>query len=157
VSLREQLEAKARRRCVVPVPVQDTGPARRRLEETATALAAAGALPDLDGALDSLRSDLADAQAALDACSVDVVLIAPVPAEAEAILSGHLGEDGAPDYTKALPHLLALCADDESLRDVEWWQGQLARPEWTIGERSGLVLGVMYLVADGVRPLVPKD
>lgn len=152
MSLRDQLEAKARRRCVVPVPVTDPGPARQRVEDAALAIVAAGEGADRDG----LTADLEQARAALDACAVEVALQAPAPADAEAILSTHLDDDGSPDYEAALPELLAVCVEDEDLRDVDWWRAQLARPEWTLGEGRGLLLGVLYLVADGPRPLVPK-
>ena len=157
-SLREQLDGKARRRCVVPVPVRDPGPARQRHEAAVLAVAAASGAPEdaRPTAMEAAGAELDAATAELAACTVDITLAAPSAADAEAVQSRHLGDDGGVDYTAALPDLLALCAEDESLRDADWWREALARPEWGPSEVAGLRLGVLYLVADPIRPLLPK-
>lgn len=156
MSLRDQLERKTPRRCVVPIPVSDQGPARRRLDEATAALAAVALAPEVEGALEGLRADVDAAQAELDATVADVALQAPPAAAAEELLAQHLDVDGTPDYDACLPELLALCAEDEGLQDAGWWRDQLARPVWGRAEVAGLRLGVLYLVADPIRPLVPK-
>lgn len=157
MTLRDRLAAKTRRRCVVPVPVTDPGPARAQLERALTALAAASGMHELEGAVDALQADVEAAQEAVDACTVDVLLQAPPAVEAERLLSAYLDDEGIPDYAACLPELLAACCVDETLQDADWWRDTLAGEVWGRSEVAGLRLGVLYLVADPVRPLVPKD
>ena len=139
MSLRSQLEAK-----------------QRRLGEALAAVTAAEGTPELDGAVEALQADAQAALAAVEAATAELVLAAPPAGDVEALMRGHVGADGMPDYRSALPDLLALSAEDESLRDAGWWREQLERPEWTAGEVSGLLLSVLYLVANGPQPLIPK-
>ena len=156
MAVREQLEGKHLRRVVVPIPVSDVGSARRRVEAARQAADVdVTGLPD--GVGDVLAAEVDAAEAALAASTAEVVLVSRGAAAAEAIAARHVREDtGGTNYETALPAFLALLCEDETLRDQEWWTEQLKRPEWTPGDVSGLVLGVMYLVADVVSPLVPK-
>lgn len=151
---------------MVPIPVDDPGPARARLHEALAQLAAvassqdvaagvAAGVPGIAAAVTAAREAVDAAQAEVDACAVDVLLQAPPAAVAEAVVGAWLDESGALD-DDALPDLLAACADEEGLRDAEWWRVQLARREWGRNEVAGLRLAVMHLVMDPVRPLVPK-
>ncbi len=155
-TLRERLASKARRRCLVPVQVADPGPARQALESAATALALAATSEDTAGAAGALQAAVEAAQADLEACTLEIELQAPPAAAADAVLSAHLDADGAPDYDAALPDLLTLCAVDESMQDADAWRELLSSDNWGPNDVSGLRLGVLYLVADPMRPLVPK-
>ena len=153
MSIRDRLEGKKRRRCVVPVPVEDATTARQRVEDLSVK---AAALPPDGDDPDGLRVQMQAARDALAGCVVDVTLAAPPAAQVEALVGANLDGDGMPDYRAVLPELLAMCAEEEDLQDAGWWKGQLERPEWAPGDVSGLLLGVLYLVADGPRPLLPK-
>jgi hypothetical protein len=160
IDLRGALEAKARRRAVVPIPLRDTGEARQRVEAaTAARLAAEGAASLTDGPTDftALDAEVGAAQDALAACTADLRLSAPSAADAEAIHVRHCDTEGAVDWLAALPEFLAVCCDDEGLRDAEWWRGQLARPEWSPAEVTAVKLAVMHLVVNGPRAYIPKD
>ena len=154
--LRARLEAKLRRRVVVPVPLGDPGDAERRLAEALAQAAAARGVAGFEQAAEVLEQEARDAADAVSACTAEVMLVAPPAGDVEAVMAGHLDGSGTPDYEAALPDLLALCAEDEELRDADWWRAQLARPEWSAGEVASLKLAVLHLVANGPEPQVPK-
>ena len=158
MAVREQLEGKDLRRVVVPIPVKDVGSARRRVEAAEQALASVDVTALPAGTGEAFAAELDAARADLAASVAEVVLVSRGAAAAEVIAARHVREeDGGTNWRTALPAYLALLCEDEALRDQEWWAGQLARDEWTPGDIDGLVLGVMFLTADVVRPLVPKD
>jgi hypothetical protein len=100
------------------------------------------------------------AQAALDAGEdvVPVELVA-MPSEAwEALTAEYMlpsGDDFA--WRDLLPHALAACCADESLRDAEFWTERLASPALASGEVAALRRGVLFVNSHAPGVYVPKD
>ena len=134
-SLRSRLEAKARRRVVVPIAVSDPGDAARRAaQEAADALAYGRLVGAKPPALKRLETAAAAAEAVLAEHTVDVELQAMASGDWEALVSANLlnGEDL--DQAAMMPEALAGCSVDESLRSPDWWRERLADPAWTAGD-----------------------
>lgn len=154
-SLRERLAAKARRRVVVPVqvsdPTQDLGHAEAaKAEYDAARVRAAGAeeLARLAHAAAVAVRDVAEHY-------VSAAFTAMHRADFNALVGTHTRDDGEVDAEALAPQMLAACADDESLRDADWWREVLA--SWSSGEWLSLYSAVFAV--NGARPpaYVPKD
>ncbi|NCT90255.1 hypothetical protein GXB85_04710 [Cellulomonas sp. APG4] len=136
MSLRERLEGKARRRLSVRVQVTDPAADREAVSAAQTLLLAAQAAPE--------AHDVPAAQDAYDAAVAaflgnfeDVPFEALDPKDFEALVDAHSRADDI-DRDGLLAALAAACVVDEDLRDEAWWRAQLARPEWTTGEKDDL-------------------
>ena len=153
MGLRERLDAKSRRRVVVPVlvgePTQDDV---RRVAEAQAAYLEALAEGDTPPA-----SAVDEAMASF---RVDVEFQALPPNEFEAIAAGYPaaeGDDGGMDWKSALPVLAAMCAVDEDLRDEAWWAKALSdEGSWSHGERHTLWRALLHINANAPDPRVPK-
>lgn len=157
MSLRERLEAKARRRFTIQVAVEDTTEAQKRLHDARMERLAgmASNRPEVDTSV--LDAAITDAEAALDALYADVVIQAMQPGDFEALVDAHTTDEGDIDRAAFLPPALAASAEDEDLQDEDWWAEQLARPTWTDGERALLFQAVHALNDPSVRAAaVPK-
>ncbi|TKJ24366.1 hypothetical protein [Blastococcus sp. CCUG 61487] len=148
-SLRDRIEAKARRTATIPLQVGDIAAAAA---EVATARAAldlhlgrvkgrteAEGGPQTDDEQKRtivLRGALKEALAREAGCVVDVELQALPDDEWDAIL-GQAPEDeaGDIDLDDVRAALLAASCIDETLRDEQWWTEQLARPEYSKGDK----------------------
>lgn len=163
MSLRNQLEAKPRRRASVDVQVSDPGDDLRRRAAAAerdlfvaTALAAEGKADGItESTVKALREAAEPVLAELAGHYATVELQAASAVEWDAILTEHTTDtDDLADA--ALADMLALCAVDEDLRDADWWAQQLASPLWTFGERESLRQAVLNLNAYRPRPSLGK-
>lgn len=163
MSLRSQLEAKARRSCTVPVQVHDPGPARAAVERAEAAAQRADVISRLspdDTAKHKEKTSadraLTKARAALAGCYVQVEFAALPADEWEAIVAAHQRKDGEIDTAAALPVMAAACAADEDLRDEAWWTDQLARDVWSSGDRHDLYTRLLDLNWSQPPESVPK-
>lgn len=159
VSLRERLEAKARRRIVVPVQVSDPGDeARRRAEQAVTARNIAGYAGLQGEKLTELDAEVEAAEAALADHSVPVELLAMPAADWEALVALIVPADESKpvDWTTGLPLALAACCVDESLRDAEWWAERLLDPAWASGDVAALRRAVISLHDWSPASYLPK-
>lgn len=163
MTLREQLEAKKRRRAVVPVLVSDATEDGNVL----TAIQHAYALAVEAGRESEAKLLEADAEEQAEKVRshwVEVELLALPPAEWEAAVAAwqtiQVQDDGPTaviDWVEGLPHLLALSCGDESMRDVEVWKTLLASGNWNEGELDSLRRAILHLNVDAADPRVPKD
>ncbi|HEY9417676.1 MAG TPA: hypothetical protein VIQ30_23195 [Pseudonocardia sp.] len=162
MTLREQLEAKKRRKAVVPVLVSDATEDGNQLAAYQHAHAlAVEAGRDADAAL--LLVDIEDQVAKVRAHWVDVELVALPPAEWEAAVAAwqtiQVQDDGPTaviDWTEGLPHLLALSCTDESMNDPEVWKTLITGGAWNEGEVDSLKRAILHLNVDAADPHVPK-
>lgn len=139
MSLRDRLAAKARRRVSVRVQVTDPGPDLTRLAQAATFLLAAQADPERAAEVPALQGEVDEARDAVASHSEVVWFAALPPVDFEALVAAHTTPAGV-DADALCVALAAECAEDEGLRDSDWWAAQL-HPEtgsWTSGERDDL-------------------
>ena len=163
MTLREQLEAKKRRRAVVPVLVSDMTEDGNQLAafQHAHALAAEAGR---DAEAELLLADMEAQAEKVRGHWVDVELMALPPAEWEAATATwqtiQVQDDGPTavmDWAEALPHLLALSCVDESMRDVAAWKPLLADGVCNLGEVDALKRALLHLNVEAADPRVPKD
>lgn len=163
MTLREQLEAKKRRRAVVPVLVSDATEDGNQLAAFQHAHAlAAEAGRDAEAA--ALLTEIEEQAGKVRAHWVEVELVALPPAEWEAAVAAwqtiQVQDDGPTaviDWVEGLPHLLALSCTDESMRDPEAWKNLLTGGSWNEGEVDSLKRAILHLNVDAADPHVPKD
>lgn len=157
MSLRERLQAKARRRVTVTVQVTDPADDARRAAEARVLLLAAQTDPTRADELPALERAVEEADAAVAANMVDVTFEQLTDADFEAVVAAHTTDDGV-DQAAVLPVLAAACAVDEDLRDEQWWTDQLdpASGVWSPGERDHLYFKLYselhYAIPSGVVP-----
>lgn len=144
MTLRERLEAKARRHIEVRVVVDDTAVAARLASE-AEQLAAVADLARDDDLVARAAAAKEEAAAALADCFVTVGFDALDPDDYEALISGFVDEAGELDDQGVLPALAAACAAEEDLRDVDWWAQRLTAGVWNSGERGALLYALTAL------------
>lgn len=169
MGLRERLETKARRRAAIQVPVEDTDQAQKLLDVARMQHLAAmvSNRPNDDSTpadvaaaakvVEQTAQEVERAEAALEAMYAEVVLWAMDPGDFEALVDAHTTSNGDIDRPAFLPPALAASAEDEDLRDEQWWAEQLARPSWTDGERALLFRTIHALNDPSVRSAaVPK-
>lgn len=162
MTLREQLEAKKRRKAVVPVLVSDATEDGNQL--AALQHAHALAVEAGRGAEAALLEADVEAQAErVRAHWVDVELLSLPPAEWEAAVASwqtiQVQDDGPAaviDWTEGLPHLLALSCADESMRDPQVWKSLLDGDAWNEGEVDSLKRAILHLNVEAADPHVPK-
>jgi hypothetical protein len=159
VSLRAQLEAKARRRIVVPIPITDPGDEARRRAEQAQATLTIARTAGVDGdRLHELELAATAAAALLAEHTVPVELLALPAADWEALRNAHLPADEREDldWTALLPAALAACAADESLQDEDWWRERLADDAWSDGDLLALRRAVINVNQWAPQAYLPK-
>jgi len=162
VTLREQLEAKKRRKAVVPVLVSDATEDGNKLAAIQHAHAlAVEARRDSEAAV--LLADVEEQAEKVRQHWVDVELLSLPPAEWEAAVASwqtiQVQDDGPTaviDWTEGLPHLLALSCADESMRDPDAWKSLLSSGDWNEGEVDSLKRAILHLNVDAADPHVPK-
>lgn len=140
LSLREQIEAKDRRRIFVPVQLSDPGVDAARARDLNTLALAA----EVDGSsVEQLAEAVAardTALAAVDAHFADVEFRALVPDEFEALINRHTDGEGDLNRRALCAELAAACAVDESVKDADWWAAQFEGGTWSKGEFDGLYM-----------------
>lgn len=156
--LRDRLDAKARRRVVVPIPVTDPGDdARRTASEAAAALSIAGLAGLSETRQAELREAHETAQAQLEEHTAAVALLAMPAADWEALTAAYLLDDGEDlDWRGLLPHALAACCEDEDLQDADWWASKLDDPAWSAGDIAALRRAVLHLNQWAPPAFIPK-
>jgi hypothetical protein len=163
VTLREQLEAKKRRRAVVPVLISDATEDGNQL----TALQHAHALAVENGRESEaglLLTDVEEQAEKVRAHWANVELHALPSAEWETAVTAwqtiQVQDDGPTaviDWDEGLPHLLALSCTDESMRDPDTWKQLLGSGDWNEGEVDSLKRAILHLNVVAADPHVPKD
>jgi len=157
MSLREQLEAKQRRRLVVPVQITDPAADERTLGGAVQALRLAESRdPRQAGEVEACTAAVTEGSAAVLAHYAQVELQSLPASDWEAAMARWTGEDGV-DWDHALAPLLAVSCVDESVRDEAFWAGLLVTPSWTDGDRDQLKRALLVLNVSAPDPLVPKD
>jgi hypothetical protein len=151
VSLRAALEAKQRRRAIVPVQVADPSPVLQEIQSIAVALSVAD-----EGARETLRAQLEDAQARLAQHYADVHLAAMPSGQWEAAVTLYGLVDGRVPM-EALAALVAESCVDEELRDAEWWTEQLNKDSWSDGDIKSLEATLLHLNVIAPDARLPKD
>lgn len=164
MSLKARIEAKARRTATLPLQVGDVAAAAAEVATHRAVLdahlAALRQRTDSDPATDvdherteQLRGQLADAKARQDDTVALVELQALPPAEWDAIFgAADVDDDGDVDLDDVRAALLAASCVDAELRDEAWWETQLARPEYSKGDKlaiNNLLLALNLHVPDG--------
>jgi hypothetical protein len=141
-SLRERIEAKARRTASLPILVGDAAAGMAAVTEALRQLqnhdAAKPEEPDEAYQADGqrLRDAVNAAVAEQSDMVVHVKLQALPPDEWEAVFGGvEPDEDGELALDDFRAALLAASCVDEDLRDVAWWEQQLASPAWSKGDK----------------------
>lgn len=151
MSIRDQLAAKAVRRCEVPVVVSDASADYEILQGAVTAHAMAR---DRGEDTTELAAKVDEAQEAVRSHWVRIELHALPKADWNSIATAHHTDDGL-DWPKALPLLLAESCADEDLRDADYWAIELAKDCWSQGDVAALQYAVYTLNVEAADP-VPK-
>jgi hypothetical protein len=152
MSLREALEAKQRRRAVVPVQITDTSDVLQEMQAVLVALSTAKD----EGVIRQLRLQLEETQQRHRGHFADVKLQSLPPAEWEDAVTLYGLDDGRVPVAALAVLVSASCVDDE-LRDPDWWTEQLAKPAWSDGDLKSLQAALLHLNVSAPDPLVPKD
>lgn len=149
---RDRIEGKQRRTTtIVRVPLADPTEAEEALEQAQTFLTAELAKDAQPGADAPSRATLQaqvvydGALARVEECFEPVELAAMEPAEFEALLAEHAGEDGELDVETFRPILVAACATDPELKEPAWWAEQFASKKWALGEREAMYVACWRL------------
>lgn len=164
-SLRERLAAKQRRRIVVPIQMSDSTEDQNVWMGIASALRLAEkrlADAEDDAAREHAQSEvdqstalLDEQQAAIEAHFVQIELQSlPNPEWEAAMQQWHDGDRW--DWSQALAPLLAASCVDAELQDEEYWAGVLQSPEWTNGDRDGLIAGLLHVNVTRADLQAPK-
>lgn len=141
-SLRERIEAKARRTATLPILVGDAAAGMAAVTDALRQLQAHEADKPEDPGDEfraeeqRLRDAVQEAVAAQQEMVVQVKLQALPDDEWEAVFGGvEPDENGELALDEFRAALLAACCVDEDLRDEKWWEQQLSGPQWTKGEK----------------------
>lgn len=157
MSLRDRLEAKKRRRLLVPVQITDPSADQRTLGGAMQALGLARTRdPQQPGEVEACTAAVETASAAVLAHYEQVELQSLPAPDWEAAMAQWTGEDGI-DWEQALPPTLALSCVAEELQDEQWWAHTLTGEAWTDGDRDQLRRALLTLNVTYADPLVPKD
>lgn len=157
-SLRERLEAKQRRRRIVPIQVSDPSQDQTAWVGVAAALEVERRKDEPDPTmLANLQGQLEAAEARAREHYVDVELQALSAAEWEAAQSEWVDDDGDMVWAEALAPLLEASCVDEELRDAGWWREQMARDAWSEGDTHALRAALLELNVYAVESRAPKD
>lgn len=158
-TLREKLEAKERRRVVVPIQVSDPSADHETWMGIYAAMQAALGREDTAAAT-QLKNDMDAVTERLRSHWVNVEFQALSSADWEVASREWASQDenaaGGIDWPKALAPLLGQSATDTELDDT-WWEEQLRRPSWSEGDKDALKLALLRLNVSAVEPHIPKD
>lgn len=156
MNLREQLAAKQRRRCVVPIQVTDPAEDLRVFNGAAHALRLAETRdPAQPGEVEQCQAAMDAADEAVMAHYAQVELQSLPAPDWEAAMAQWTGEDGI-NWAEGLPALLAVSCVHEDLRDEEYWTETLADGSWSVGDRDQIKRALMHLNLSAADPIVPK-
>ena len=146
-SLRSLIEAKERRTAWLPIPIGDVAAATAGVNVARLALQAHQEMlaaredPDEQSDLEKATGErlVADLGAALEAQrqTVAYVELQALPADEWDAIFGPIepDEDGEIALDDVRAALLAASCTDPELQDATWWEQQLARPEWSKGDK----------------------
>jgi hypothetical protein len=158
VSLRDLIEAKQRRTATHPILVGNPSAAVAETKRLASEFLEhmrvvadkkkAGKKPtkaDTDKQA-KIEADLEAAQARRAEMTVEIELQSLPDDEWEAAIA-ELGDEDRENFnlSSILAVLTAASCTDPELQDAEWWAAQLARPEWTDGDKSSLASTLLNL------------
>ena len=158
-SLREQLEAKQRRRLVQPIQISNPAADNQIWMGVTAALQVEQSKSDEDRndtVVANLQKQLDQAWERVRAHYVDIELESMRRDDWNAAMTEWHGEDGI-DWAKALAPLLAASCTDEDLQDAGWWQSQLEQDSWSEGDTNSLRMALLALNVDGLDARLPKD
>lgn len=163
-TLRNRLEAKKRRRIVVPIQVESPENAAASLVAAQNVLLGLEAIgkPEDDEAVLAATRRVAEATEEHKSCFVDVEFQSIPPADMEALAAMYRktdddDDDDGIDLLKIVAPLAAASAVDESLQDEGWWTEQLAQDTWTHGEKMSLAGDLININYRSPAARVPKD
>jgi len=157
-SIRERLEAKQRRRRIVPIQVSDPSQDHTTWMGVAAALEVERRKDEPDPKmLENLQTQLDAAETRARDHYVDVELQALPAAEWEAAQAEWVDEDGDMTWAVALAPLLEVSCVDEELRDAGWWRDQMSRDSWSEGDTHALRAALLELNVYAVESRAPKD
>lgn len=157
-SLRDRLEAKQRRRRIVPIQVSDPSQDQAAWVGVAAALEAERRKDEPDPKmLANLQNQLDAAEARTHDHYVDVELQALPAADWETAQAEWVDDDGDMVWAVALAPLLEASCVDEDLRDAGWWREQMARDSWSEGDTHALRGALLELNVYAVESRAPKD
>jgi hypothetical protein len=157
--LREQLEAKQRRRLVQPIQISNPSADQQTWLGVTAALQIEQSRPDgerNDATEANLQKRLDEAWERYRSHFVDVELQSMPRDDWNAAMTEWQGEDGV-DWAVALAPLLAASCTDPELQDAQWWQSQLDQDSWSEGDTNGLRMALLALNVDGLDARLPKD
>ena len=164
MSLRDRLEAKQRRRLVVPIQVSDPTADYRDLAGVAHARELAKERGAGEEELAGLQTQMDELAEKVKGHWVAVELQSLSAAEWEIAASNwqtiEVNEDGpmaVMDWAEALAPLLAESCTDPGLKDAGWWAEQLAQEHWSEGDIEALRAAVLRLNVDAAGSQAPKD
>lgn len=155
MSLRDRIAAKERRRAEVPIQITDPTQDHEAWVAVASALELARQREDNGAEIERLQAQLDEANERLRANWESVTLLAMPPGDWEAAMHQWQGEDEV-NWGEALAPLLAESCEDPELRDAQWWQEQLSRPEWSDGDIATLRMALLQLNVSVLEPRAPK-
>lgn len=162
-SLRDLIERKSRRTAHLPILVGDAAGTARAVADAVSALQAhqrevAGredpTPTDEDAAAEQRLRDVVTAALAEQQQTVVLVELQALESHEWDTVFGDIepDEDGTIPLDDFRAALLAASCVDESLRDAEWWDAQLARPEWSKGDKinaDNVLLGLNLRAPQG--------
>lgn len=141
-SLKERIEAKSRRTASLPIPVGDAAEGLAAVTEALRQLQQhqAAAPDEPDEAHKAEEQRLTEAVQAAVAAQAELVVhvkLRALPSDEWEAVFGPMepDENGEIDLDEVRAALLAASCVDEDLRDEAWWEQQLARPEWSKGDK----------------------
>lgn len=144
-SLRERIEAKARRTAKLPILLGDVTAATAAVTEALRQLqnhqAAKPEGPDEAYEAEDKRLRDAVEQAVREQQELVVYVdLQALPADEWEAVFGPIepDENGEISLDEVRAALLAASCVDEDLRDEAWWEEQLARPEWSKGDKLAI-------------------
>lgn len=163
MSIRERIQAKQRRRSVIPILVSDPSQDVVELQAVSVALGQAGARGD-DAAVAQLQSQAEELGEKVQSHWAHVEILALPSAEWEAAVAAYqtitVNEDGPTavmDWATCLAPILAASCVDPELQDAEWWQAQLSSDGWSEGDLDAVRGAVLRLNVEAAEARAPKD
>lgn len=160
-SLREQLEAKERRRLVQPIQISNPGGDHQIWMGVTAALQLEQNKSDEDRndtVVANLQKQLEDAWDRLRSHYADIELQSMPRDDWNAAMTEWQGEDGINWAAALAPLLAASCTDpDPMLHDPEWWQERLDQDTWSEGDINSVRMALLALNVDGLDARLPKD
>lgn len=157
MSLRDRLEAKQRKRLVVPVQVSDPSTEHEAYIGAASALQLARSNEESTPEyIAQLEKQVVDAGERYRSHFVEVELQSLNRGDWNAAMVKWQSEEGYIDWDQALAPLLAESCTDEDLRDEEWWAARLVSPEWAEGDADAMKAAILTLNVSAMEARYPK-